>query len=282
VKSGATLELMGGIVFNAESLTLNGGGTTFPTGALRNHTGNNTWTGLVTLGSDSTVTADAGTQLTLSALPGAATQQVANKGYLLTVNSIGDVVMADNISGAGGLQKTGAGTLTFAGTSPNTYAGATTVLAGTLNLAKWPGIVAVAGAGLTICSGAFLTGSGTIYTSVNNSGTINPGGTGAAGTLTILGSYTQTPGGVLNVELGGTASGAFDQLVITGQASLAGTLNVSLLTGYQPNLGDAFAVLTFNSSVGGFAAVNGLSLGNGESLAVVSDPADLTLATNPA
>jgi hypothetical protein len=155
----------------------------------------------------------------------------------------------------------------------------TTVTAGTLNLAKWAGLTAVSG-GLTINQGAFLTGSGTINGNVTNAGTINPGGTGAAGTLSINGNYTQTAGGVLNVELDGTAGGAFDQLVIAGQASLNGTLNVSLLSAFQPNPGDAFAVVTFGSSVGGFAVANGLSLGNGESLAVVTDPTDLTLLTN--
>src|SRR5262249_38111255 len=137
-----------------------------------------------------------------------------------------------------------------------------------------------AAGGLTIQSGGLLTGSGAINGNVTNAGTINLGGAGAAGSLTVNGNYVQTAGGVLNVELGGTtAGGAFDQLAVSGQASLNGTLNVSLLPSYQPSLGDAFAVLKFASSVGGFAVANGLSLSNGEILALMYDPMDLTLVT---
>lgn len=283
--NAGSLQLMGGIVYNPKPLRLNGAGAQGTSithgGALCNLTGNNTWTGNITLGTDSTVEAEYGTQLTLQALPGSPTQDVALDFHKLTVKAYGDVVMADNINGSGSLLKYGAGTLTFAGASPNTYTGTTTVSEGTLNLAKYAGIIAVGGA-LTIQAGAFLTGSGTIYASVTNSGTINPGGTGAVGTLTIQGNYTQTASGVLNLELGGTTSGAFDQLAISGQASLAGTLNVSLLPGYQPSHGDAFAALKFASSVGGFAVVNGLSLSDGDVLAMVSNPTDLTLVTNPA
>src|SRR5204862_2887464 len=115
-----------------------------------NLTGNNTFTGSVTLNTDSTVEAEYGTQLTLSALPGSTTQQVINQGHLLTVNSYGDVVIADSVSGAGGLSKYGAGTLTFSGTSQNLFGGPTTVRQGTLNLAEYPGITAVAGPRLTV------------------------------------------------------------------------------------------------------------------------------------
>ena len=65
----------------------------------------------------------------------------------------------------------------------------------------------------------------------------------------------------------------------SGKASLDGILNVSLLPGYQPNVGDTFAVLNFASSVGGFAVANGMGLSNGDVLAMQYDATDLTLAT---
>ena len=40
------------------------------------------------------------------------------------------------------------------------------------------------------------------------------------------------------MEIGGTNSGEFDQLLITGTANLNGDLNISLLDGYTPTLGD--------------------------------------------
>ena len=47
------------------------------------------------------------------------------------------------------------------------------------------------------------------------------------------------------MEIGGTNSGEFDQLLITGTANLNGDLNISLLDGYTPTLGDTFDILTF-------------------------------------
>jgi hypothetical protein len=68
----------------------------------------------------------------------------------------------------------------------------------------------------------------------------------------------QTADGVLNIELGGTGPGAdYDQLVVNGQATLGGTLNVVLLNGYVPSSGDQFRILTFSGRNGTtFATVN--------------------------
>ena len=80
----------------------------------------------------------------------------------------------------------------------------------------------------------------------------------------IRGNYTQTARGTLNIEIGGTMPGTgYDQLVVTGQVTLDGTLNVSLLGGFAPNIDDAFRVLLFGSGSGDFATKNGLDLGNG-------------------
>jgi len=53
-----------------------------------------------------------------------------------------------------------------------------------------------------------LSGRGTIIGNVENAGQVNPGA--SAGTLTIDGDYTQTADGVLNIELGGTATPGTD------------------------------------------------------------------------
>jgi autotransporter-associated beta strand protein len=272
VKDCATLQLEGGFVFNPERLTLRGAGVNDSAGALRNRSGANTWTGPITLGSAATIRADAGTSLTL-APPTAQTlgASVANGGYLLTVNSIGSVTFGYTISGAGGLTKNGAGTVTLAGNSPNTFGGTTTINAGTLVLAMATGIPAIGG-GLVINPNGTLTGSGIIYGSVTNSGTINVLGSGLTGTIAINGNYTQTGTGVLNVDVGGTASGQFDQLAIAGTASLAGTLNVALVGGFTPVSGNVFQILTFASSSGTFTTVNGLG-----SLTLAYDSSDVSL-----
>jgi hypothetical protein len=60
--------------------------------------------------------------------------------------------------------------------------------------------------------------------------------------------YQQDAVGALEIELAGIDLNDFDRLILTGQALLAGTLNVSLLDGFNPALGDTFGFL---SAVGG-------------------------------
>lgn len=120
--------------------------------------------------------------------------------------------------------------------------------------------------------GGSLTGAGTLEANVNNAGTLNPGS--PMGALTIKGAYVQAPTGMINAELAGLQPGVtHDQLVVTGSVKLAGTLNLTLGTGYQPQLGDAFDILKYGSSAGTFAAINGEEPGNGTVLDVLNDPA---------
>jgi adhesin HecA-like repeat protein len=111
-----------------------------------------------------------------------------------------------------------------------------------------------------IQSGGTLTGSGGITIdagAVLNAGTINVGGTGVWGTLAITGNYTQT--GTLNMEI---SYNGYDQLQISGLATLGGTLNVSLLS-YSPAPGMSFALLTYGSRSGTFGTLNLPGLGFG-------------------
>jgi hypothetical protein len=55
VSSGATLQLQGGISVGAEALTISGTGATGQNGALVNVSGTNSYGGLLTLGSASTI-----------------------------------------------------------------------------------------------------------------------------------------------------------------------------------------------------------------------------------
>jgi hypothetical protein len=106
--------------------------------------------------------------------------------------------------------------------------------------------------------GGLLAGSGTINANVTNDSEIDVGGAEQTGILTINGDYTQRVGGVLQIKIGGLTPGdEFDQLKITGQATLDGTLAVSLISGFVPNTGDSFSVLTFGSVSGVFAAITG-------------------------
>jgi hypothetical protein len=126
-----------------------------------------------------------------------------------------------------------------------------------------------------------LTGSGTVSANVTNGGQVLPGGRGAAGTLTIDGSYTQTATGAVDIDIGGTTAGSqYDQLDVSGTTSLGGSLDVALINGFHPAVGNTFQVLSFGSSSGTFTAFNGLNIGGGLFLDPVVSPGNLTLDTD--
>jgi hypothetical protein len=109
---------------------------------------------------------------------------------------------------------------------------------------------------------------------LTNSGQVDPGA--SAGMLTIGSHYTQTASGALNIELGGSDTGRFDKLVITGTATLAGTLEVTLINGFIPDAGQTFEVMTFASRTGDFTEKN-LDLGQGRYATAQYSATGLTL-----
>ncbi|MDA1177740.1 MAG: hypothetical protein O2931_02975 [Planctomycetota bacterium] len=87
---------------------------------------------------------------------------------------------------------------------------------------------------------------------IENRGTLEIGNIPAQGQAQGL-DYTQTAAGSWDLEVGGLALNQFDRLTLTGAASLAGTLNLSLISGFQASiaLGDSFNVLSAVGGVGG-------------------------------
>ena len=151
------------------------------------------------------------------------------------------------------LTKLGSGTLIL--TATNTYAGATTVSAGNLEV---DGSI---GSGMVTISGGSLDGTGTI----NGATTIQPGaiimaGTFAnMGTLSISNSLTLSSGSTNAMRLnktGGIISG--DLLQGMTSATYAGTLVVSNLTSDTNRLatGDTFTLFSSTSYSGSFASYN--------------------------
>ena len=70
---------------------------------------------------------------------------INNGGFLLSLGGAANTTISSVVSGAGGLTKNGAGTVTVSGTAANTYTGITTVNNGTLVLAKTAGLNAFGG-----------------------------------------------------------------------------------------------------------------------------------------
>ena len=121
-----------------------------------------------------------------------------------------------------------------------------------------------------------LVGTGTLTTNtLINDSLINPGN--SIGTLNLNGNYTQTTDGILNIELGGTNVGEFDQLVISNNANLNGTLNISLVNDYIPTIGDSFEIITYGSRLNDFTTPNLPTLSNGLSWKRQFDADSLTL-----
>jgi hypothetical protein len=99
-----------------------------------------------------------------------------------------------------------------------------------------------------------ISGNGTIGGDVNNGGAISPGN--SPGVLVIEGNLAQGEGGSILIELSGTAARSqYDTLQVDGKLSADGTLEVSLLDGFQPSPGDTFDILDFGSLSGGFEEV---------------------------
>jgi hypothetical protein len=111
--------------------------------------------------------------------------------------------------------------------------------------------------GLNIGDVGTLWGSGEITADVTNSGFFYVGNIGAIGTIHIaadaahgvLGNFTQTSLGSLEMEIAGPA--AVDLLAIDGAGSLGGNLTVALLNGFIPTDGEVFTLITAGGGLTG-------------------------------
>jgi fibronectin-binding autotransporter adhesin len=181
-------------------------------------TANNSYTGGTTI--------TAGTlQIGAGGATGGITGNVLNNGALVA-NRSGTLTLGGVISGGGSFTQLGSGTTIL--TAANTYAGATTVSAGTLlvngNQSGATGLTSVA-------SGAMLGGNGTIGGSVSiaDGGTLAAGSDGV-GTLTVNGNLALGNTTQLNFEFGqaNVPGGPLNDLVnVGGNLTLDGVVNVT-------------------------------------------------------
>lgn len=266
VATGAALQLqknLGNLTIGAEFLTLNGSGINND-GALRNVSGNNSWGGTVTLGSNARINSDAGS-LSISG-------DFTGTSQNLTMGGVGDATLSGAIgTGTGGLVKDGSGTLTLSGGTTSTFTGGVTVNDGTIVLNKTAGLNATGNGAVSIgdntggantavlqlnqneqianaaavnikTDGKFdlngktetigsLTGSGTLAI---GSGSLIVGdstSTSFSGSITGTGSLTKQGSGTLtiasNVSIGGSVTVNAGTLAFTGSLpSIAGTLTL--------------------------------------------------------
>ncbi len=116
--------------------------------------------------------------------------------------------------------------------------------AGTAQLKLLPDVALTVTNGTTLAAGACLSGTGLLVSDLTNEAVLSPGN--SPGVFQIEGNYQQTAAGVLDMEIGGSAAGLYDQLQITGNVVLEGALRLKLLNDFATRIrpSDTFTILT--------------------------------------
>jgi uncharacterized repeat protein (TIGR01451 family) len=107
--------------------------------------------------------------------------------------------------------------------------------------------------------GGILDGSGTITGDLDNYGNVKPGTATAVGTIAVTGTYTSgssSSSSLVTIKIASPT--LFDQLNVTGPATLDGTFNGSFINGYVPATGSTtWPVMTYaDRGTSAFATVN--------------------------
>ena len=234
---------------------------------------------------------------------------IVNNAANITLTGTSSAI--DNSSGGNGLanfaNNTSTGSFTLAGNRTFTTVGAFTnagamiinkgstftVLTGTgNNYSQSGGSTTVDGTltvgatdAVNITGGNLFGATGNINGNVDlTGGVVNPGdGANLIGELKITGTYTQGSAGAATIDLGGkTAITQYSVLDITKAASLSGTLNVNLVNGFTPTVGNTFTILDYLSETGSFTTLN-LPTVSGDHWTVTYNAKDvvLTLVAGP-
>lgn len=218
----------------------------------------------------------------------APTQYIGNSGELGvflqqagTTNTVSNSLTLGRLSGSAGAYFLNGGTLTVGsafigsqGTGTFVQSGGAHTVAAGLTVADNGSYYKIANGALkatTITAqddAAFLFNGGVLSVQtfigelVNRGGTLSPAAA-SAGSTHVVGNYVQAANGSLAIELGGTAPGLFDAVNVDGTASLAGTLDVSFLSGSWGRAGDSFDILSATTLLGSFDTLQLAALDQG-------------------
>jgi fibronectin-binding autotransporter adhesin len=168
----------------------------------------------------------------------------SNPGASLIFDGAGTQSVSEAVTGgiknAGFLTKQGSGTWTI-----------DTILNAPISTKILDGILEVNGSlqssDVTVQPGGTLKGVGNVVGNVLNFGILSPGN--SPGTLTVNGNFSQGLNGVFNVEI--LSGQNYSRLVVTGHASLDGTLHLTLASGFRPTPGESFTVLSARQGISG-------------------------------
>jgi len=165
-------------------------------------------------------------------------------------------------SNAGKIAISAGSTFMVGGMNSYKQTAGTTIVSGTL-AASSPGGVDI--------SGGSVFGIGTITGNADLTGGLLSAGSASkkAGELTVKGTYAQSGAGAFDVDLGGTTAGTqYDVLNISGTASLGGVLNVDLISGFKPTVGETFDIMDYTSETGAFTTLNLPKLTGGDTWSI--------------
>jgi hypothetical protein len=240
VNSGSTLTVTGNLTnFNTSTKTLTGG--TYTVGGTLEFTGAN----IVTNAANLTITGT--TAKILNGTANGLANFANNTGTFAVTGSGAFTTGAAAFTDSGAVTVATGSTMTVGGGDSYTQSAGTTTVDGMLSASA-----------INVTGGKIL-GAGKLNSSVTVGGsgtapTISAGDSGKAGLLAITGNYTQLSTATMNAFLGGTTVGTqYSQLQVGSTASLAGTLTVTLASGFTPAIGATFTVLKAGTIAGTFS-----------------------------
>jgi autotransporter-associated beta strand protein len=263
--SGGTLVLSGantysgGTTVDAGIVQMSGSGTLGSTSSTLTMSGGN----LQLNGTNQTVGALNGSGGTISNDSNGASTSTLTVGSGDTSGSFSGTITDHGglASGTVALIKTGSGTQTMTSTTSN-YTGGTTINGGTL-ISNSSNGGALGTGPIAVNSGGTLAGAQTIDSaasiSVNSGGTLRPGTTASSGSFAQLntGALTLAANSTLALDINGgtgpsgTGAGTlYDQVNVTGNVSIAGSLSLTL-GNTALSIGDKFFIILYSGSESG-------------------------------
>jgi autotransporter-associated beta strand protein len=298
-KDGEGTLILSGANTYTGATTVSGG-----TVIVSNTTGLGTTAGATTVASGATLNINAvsvAENLTLNgtgvgsngALTGAGVSEVSGTINLATSSSIGTATLSDTltisgqISGAGDLDKAGAGTVILS--TANTYVGTTNVSGGFLEVNNTTGSGTGTGT-VSVDSGATLTGYGSIQgnTVIDSGATLTAGYNGDTDrTLSFAGDLTAATGSIWLVDLVQNVNGRSDTIAVAGNLGIAGAIFQDAFT-ESFSMGNKYIIASYGGTITGEFTYGGLwqndtqrTIGGGQYLINYADAGAITLTAVP-
>ena len=267
VETTGNTNTLGGNITGAGAFTQTGAGATVLTGAANSYSGATTvnagtlqvgdgTNGIISNSSASTVAFGA-TLAFNEANGGSYSGTIANAGTVAGVETTGNTnTLGGNITGAGAFTQTGAGATVLTGAA-NSYSGATTVNAGTLQVGNGTSGIISNSSASTVASGATLAfneaDGGSYSGTIANAGTVagieTTGTNTLAGNITGAGGFTQSGAGT--TVLTGGANGYSGPTAVTAGTLQVGDGTSGIISNSSASTVASGATLAFNEANGG-------------------------------